>query len=232
MNYSKNTDRLDIHINDQAKTITIRQRWKYLWRYDAPHGIQPWNPGEKEYFHQQAVFLIKSIWESAPRVHLRGDSDFAKSNTGRPFQLRFDIEQVKAGEHWTISANKVANSNRFRSGTDWIGRRIILDIQDTAPVLRYFNRRPVYQFPVVHEFGHAIGNTAIPGVSTHGDEYNTPFTYYSFMNNRDMSAQYADYTSIMHDGSDLRARHFDYLLRELNTMIPGSAFYFNSLTRW
>ena len=47
-----------------------------------------------------------------------------------------------------------------------------------------------------------------------------------------MSAQYADYTSIRHNGSDLRARHFDYLLRELNTMIPGTTFYFNSLTGW
>ena len=139
MNYSKNTDRLDIHINDQAKTITIRQRWKYVWRYDTPNGIKPWTPDEKKYFHKQAVSLIKGIWESAPRVNVRGESNFAKSNAGRGFQFRFDIQKVDAAEHWIISANKVANGSRFRSWTDWRSRKIVLDIEDTAYSVKYYN---------------------------------------------------------------------------------------------
>jgi len=232
MNYSKNTDRLDIYINDQAKTITIRQRWKYVWRYDAQKSIKPWAVDEKQYFHKQAVFLIKSIWETAPRVNIRGDSDFVKSNAGRSFQFRFDIEKVNAGEHWTISANKVPNGSKFRSWTDWRNGKIVLDILDTGSRVIHFNGHTNYQIPVVHEFGHAIGNVPSIYGGSQGDEYTVGSPLDSFIRLQDISPYHTDYSSVMNRGSDLRARHFEYLLRELNTMISSTTFYFNPLARW
>jgi hypothetical protein len=230
MNYSKQTDHFDIYIDDNAKTITIRQRWKYEWRYDSPNGIKPWTDAEKKYFHNQALSLITSIWQSAPGINLKGNSDFVKNNTGKPFKFRFDIERVNSNEHWAVSANKIPNNAVFRSAVNWQTRKIVIDIQDITPSVRYIGAQAIYQIPIVHEFGHTIGN--VPKISTYGDEYSIQFPYHSFRRNPDIVTIMQDYTSGMHYGSDLRARHFDYLLRELNTMIPGTTFYFNPLVRW
>ncbi len=66
------------------------------------------------------------------------------------------------------------------------------------------------QHPVSHEFGHAIGN--VPHEVNHWDEY------------RKESPHYGDLYSIMNMGNELRNRHLDYLVRELNTMIPETTF--------
>jgi hypothetical protein len=65
------------------------------------------------------------------------------------------------------------------------------------------------QVPVAHEFGHAIGNTA---VLSRGDEY------------RPTSPNVADHQSIMHHGHRLRSRHFQTILDEMNQMISGARF--------
>ena len=166
MNYSKQTDRFDIHLD-----ITIRQRWKYGWRYDSPNGIKPWTDAEKRHFHNQVLSLITSIWQSAPGIHLKGHSDFAKSNAGKLFKFRFDIERVNSNEHWAVSANKVSNTRTLQTSVNWSTRKIIIDTNDIAPDLKTNGLASALQFPVAHEFGHTIGNIPLLYPGSHGDEY-------------------------------------------------------------
>lgn len=70
------------------------------------------------------------------------------------------------------------------------------------------------QKPVVHEFGHAAGNTVVLG---RGDEYPAASTHRN------------DYASMMNAGSQLRDRHFRTILDELNSMIPGTTFSIKSI---
>jgi hypothetical protein len=192
----------------------------------------PWTAAEKKYFHQQAVSLITTIWQGVPKISLKGSSAFARRNAGNFFQFRFDIQQVNAGEHWTVSANKIANNRIFKSYVNWSARRIVLDIKDIAPDQKTNGTAQSLQFPVVHEFGHAIGNISMLYLGSHGDEYRIDLAADSYSSSFRDIYNYADYQIIMNIGSYVRERHFDYLLRELNTMIPGTIFYFNSLMRW
>ena len=233
MNYSKPTDRFDIHIDDNAKTITIRQRWKYGWRYDSPNGIKPWTDAEKKYFHNQVLSLITSTWQSAPGINFKGSSDFVKNNVGKLFRFRFDIERVISNEHWAVSANKISSTRALPTYVNWSARKIVIDINDIAPDLKTNGLANALQYPVVHEFGHTIGNVPLLYIGSHGDEYYSKsiLNPYSATISQ-TTANYNDYQSIMNIGSSIRERHFDYLLRELNTIIPGTVFYFNSFMRW
>ena len=92
------------------------------------------------------------------------------------------------------------------SYVNWGLQQIQLDTNDTFP------RKEAYmkgQIPVVHEFGHAVGNTAVLG---RGDEY------------KSTSIHSSDVNSIMNVGNELRKRHFSTILDELNKMIPGTTF--------
>ena len=111
MNYSQKTDRLDPHIDDNVKTITIRHRWKYEGRYDSLNEIEPWKAAEKPDFHKKMLSLITFIWQSTPRIHLKGDSNFFKRNAYNSFKFRFHIQQVDSNEHWTVFTRPVENMN-------------------------------------------------------------------------------------------------------------------------
>jgi len=215
MNYSKKTDHLDIHIDESAKTITIRQRWKYEWRYDSLNGITNWTAAEKQDFHKKVLSLITSIWQGAPRIHLKGDSDFVKRNAYNSFKFRFDIQQVDSNEHWTVLANKISSTARLTSTVNWSTRRIVLDTNDTVPTRKTNGLAIELQIPVAHEFGHTIGNIPYLYQGSHGDEYNSNLTFDLGAGIAQSITNFKDSQSIMNIGSFIRQRHFDYLLREL-----------------
>ncbi len=78
-------------------------------------------------------------------------------------------------------------------------------------------KTPIYgvihhQYPVAHEFGHAVGNSIYASNGMHGDEYKVTSSYYS------------DKISIMNAGMELRDRHLDFILSQLNTIINNTTF--------
>jgi hypothetical protein len=235
MNYSKQTDRLDLHIDDSSKTILIRQRWAYEWKYIA--GATPWTHAEKIFFQQQALMLITAIWESAPKVNVKGSSTFAKQNSKSGFQFRFDIQQslispLLAVPHWAVHVYKIPQNHFSKSKVNWMNRLVILDMSDIIAIPKSVKGLNTFQYPIAHEFGHMIGNVTGIFPGSHGDEYRiSPVNDGLSGNNRNV-AYYADKDSIMNIGFSLRERHYDYLLRELNIIIPNTSFYFNSLALW
>lgn len=96
----------------------------------------------------------------------------------------------------------------------WGIRQINIDTEDLKFSLKkIINSKKYYQFPIAHEFGHTVGNAPIIG---HSDEYNAdPKINGGFK---------SDYSSLMNVGNQLRNRHLDYILKELNTMLPDTTF--------
>lgn len=235
MNYSKQTDRLDIYVDDALKTITIRQRWEYRWK--SVGGASPWTEGERRMFQQQAILLITSVWEGAHKVNVEGSSSFARKNVNQGFQFRFDIQQSPTSPllghpHWVVTITKYPHSNFVRSRVRWPSREVILDITDISAERKLTGSSRTYQFPVAHEFGHMIGNVPDLYPGSHGDEYILNTVQQALFGTRKNLDFYFDIESIMNAGSSLRERHFDYLLRELNTIIPDTKFYFRSVLLW
>jgi hypothetical protein len=207
MNYIRKTDRLDIIIEESRRIILIQQKWKYDW-LNAP-GTTPWTHQHKKDFHHKLDGLIWSGWGSHVTLEATGTSDFVKRNNGMKFKLEFDVKWVLTGGHWQVNVTKIPKGSFDRSHVIWSTRVIKLDTEDV-------NRRKIdegyYQYPVVHEFGHAVGN--FPGIyaGAHGDEY-VP-----------TSPHIADNHSLLNMGSELRDRHMDYVLREINAMVPSTTF--------
>jgi hypothetical protein len=235
MNYTKYTDRLDIHINDASKIITIRQRWDFRWK--IRRGAKPWIEDEKKMFKEQGISLITSIWEDAPKVNVRGNSVFAKQNISTEYKFRFDIQQALSiplisSAHWVVDVYKHPNNKTATSKVHWYTGSVILDINDIGGVQKAPGLTNSFQYPITHEFGHMIGNIPAIYPGSHGDEYKINDVRAVMGGYHKNISTYVDYDSIMNVGSSLRERHFDYLLRELNTMIPGTTFYFNPLALW
>jgi hypothetical protein len=110
---------------------------------------------------------------------------------------------------WTVTVKKIAPGDFAQSSVVWNSRTITLDTNDINARTISASRPTNQQFPAAHEFGHAAGNTAVLG---RGDEY--PAT----------SPHAGDFRSMMNQGSELRNRHFDTIIEELNTMIPNTTF--------
>ncbi|MBC9797868.1 hypothetical protein [Sinomicrobium weinanense] len=210
MDLSKKTDRMDIVIEPQRQTILVQQRWKYDWQTVIP--LSNWTYDEKKEFHHQADKLIWNQWGGHFFIKIEGSSDFAKKAVNREFTVNFDLKWVLSNEHWRVVIRKIPKGGFKQSKTNWTDRKILLDSEDVAST----EKMPgFFQHGVSHEFGHAIGN--VPNEVNHWDEYRTTSSYYR------------DLYSIMNVGSELRERHLDYLVRELNTMIPETTFSINKL---
>ena len=72
--------------------------------------------------------------------------------------------------------------------------------------------------PAAHEFGHAVGNSkhAASGHG-HGDEY------------KDGSDYKEERASMMNWGTELKKRHADHIIWELNKIIPNTRFEVKSV---
>lgn len=207
----KKTDRMDISIMETEKRILIVQKWCYNWKTQP--GISAWTTSQKRNFHDRVDKLIWSNWGGKHKIKVNGTSEFAKKYAKESFTVYFDIKWVLNQPHWNVNVTKIPSKGFVTSNVLWNSREINLDTEDTVFTYKgsYKNKKH-YQYPVLHEFGHATGNTIkLPGM--HGDEYKVS------------SAFFLDKTSIMNIGNELKKRHLDYIVQQLNTMIPNTRFY-------
>lgn len=208
--YSKRTNRMDFLIDESRKTILIKQKWKYSW-LNAP-GTSTWLYLEKKDFHAEVDKLIWNSWGSFFKLKTTGTSTFANNHNLTRWNVDFDIEWVTSNEHWEVEVTKIPSKTFSGSKIIWSSRKIILDTEDTSQVKRNEGGVDYFQTPVVHEFGHAAGNSIVSIPGMHGDEYKVSSSFYH------------DKQSLMNIGSDLRIRHLDYILTQLNSMIPNTSF--------
>ncbi len=210
--YSKSTDRMDIHIEESRGTILIKQKWKYFWLNYI--GTSPWTYAEKRKFHNEVDNIIWNSWGQYFYLKVRGTSDFAKRNVNKRWDVNFDIEWVTHTEHWKVNVTKYPDNypGNPTSSVLWNSKTITLDTKDTSWRKRVRTGGTFYQYPVSHEFGHAAGNSIYASSGMHGDEYKSNSMYFN------------DKKSLMNIGNQLRDRHLDYIISELNTMISNAIF--------
>lgn len=200
---TKRTVWCDIDIDTTLGQIFLQERWQYEWL--APPPMSPWTYKEQYAFHHGADRSIWGIWSNRTRLDVQGRSEFARRFAHQGVTIHLDIEWVLRNPHWNVKVTKIAKGRQLTSSTDWIAHTLELDSED----LRL--RADIDQIPVTHEFGHAVGNSKFSHAA-HGDEYAAGSAY-----------QY-DSQSIMHSGSQLRKRHFDTIIEQLDTMIPSTKF--------
>lgn len=205
-----------VDINTTTGQILVRQKWMYQWI--AGPKLPPWTYKEQHDYHRRVDLAVWAVWSNRARLAVSGTSDFAKrfAKTGAPVNM--DAQWVKSGQHWTVFVTKVPDGVFYPSQVFWNSKRIQLGSRDYAPVTRVIDGKTRKQRTGPHEFGHAFGNT---GVLKRGDEYPKP--------NAKPSPHVADDQSIMHVGEQLRVRHFQTLIEELNQMIPDTKFKVASL---
>ncbi len=199
----------DIDIDTTTGKIFLQQRWNYNWILGA--GMPPWTAAEKTNFHNRADQYIWAAWSNRAILGVSGSSQFSKSYSATGVPINLDIRRVTAKEHWNVNAKKIAAGAYERSNVLWHARIINLDTNDFQIRNNCLGLPRVcyQQKPVAHEFGHTVGNTA---VLRRGDEYGAGHVYVN------------DHGSMMNVGSQLRDRHFQTILDELNKMIPDTVF--------
>jgi hypothetical protein len=200
---------IDIVVHESR--VFFKQRWKYDWLVRVP--MADWTYEEKRSFHTTVDKQIWASWSNRVTLSVSGTSDFARRFSRTLLPINLDVRWVLRDEHWNVSVWKVPNNAPDRAEVFWNTRRINLYSIDLAPTGACTSATPAVcsnNFRTVpHEFGHAVGNTA---VLNRGDEYNAG------------SPHLADTNSIMNIGRQLRVRHFTTLLEEMNKMIPNTTF--------
>lgn len=204
----------DIDINTESGHVFLQQKWKYMWLIKP--GVAIWSEKEKTDFHNRADSYIWAAWSNRATLGVSGTSDFAKRYATKGVSIALDIRRVASDEHWNVNVKKILPPDFERSNILWDSRTIYLDTNDFQTRNNCLGTPKICysQTPVAHEFGHAAGNASALG---RGDEYNSTNPHYS------------DNGSIMNVGSQLRARHFQTILDELNTMIVGASFSVKSI---
>lgn len=209
----------DIDLDTQKGVVFVQLRWQYLWRVQPP--LLPWTLQEKRKFHNSADRAIWHSWSNRVALNVSGSSQFARAFTNRSIGINLDVRWVTANPHWTVTVTKIPAGTIAISSVQWSARTITLDSNDVQSVTRCrqaagppapgggFPVACFRQIPVAHEFGHAAGNTA---VLSRGDEYGAGHTLH------------ADATSMMNIGGEIRNRHFNTILDELNQMISDTTF--------
>ncbi|MGB1312306.1 hypothetical protein [Bizionia paragorgiae] len=212
--YAVKTERMDITVDLGSSVVFIQQKWKYNWKTSPK--VTAWSYVEKKEFHNKADKLLWSGWSNRYTLKVSGSSNIAKKYNRKELQVNFDIKWVLNSEHWTVQVKKIETGKFNTSSVNWTSRLINLDTEDLKVVTRTKNKKAYKQYPISHEFGHAIGNTShIKGM--HSDEYKTTSSF-----NIDLQSR-------MNIGDTLRRRHIDYIITELNKMIPNTVFSIHQL---
>ncbi len=198
-----------IDLNTDTGQIFVQERWLYHWRTRPP--LLPWTVHEQRDFHNRADRAIWAVWSNRARLEARGNTALARRLAASGCRVNFDIRRVRRDPHWTVTVTKIPAGEFATSSVLWNARTIRLDSNDTRTKRRCRDVPRVChsQIPVAHEFGHAAGNTSVLG---RGDEY------------RAGHGQRRDRASIMNIGTQLRDRHLQTLIDELNLMSPGTTF--------
>lgn len=204
----------DIDIDTITGQVFLQQKWNYKWILGPVMSV--WTATEKTNFHNRADKYIWAAWSKRATLGVSGTSSFSRTHSSKGVPINLDIRRVTSGEHWNVNVKKIAASAFERSNVVWSRRIINLDTNDFKTRINCLGVPRVChkQKPVAHEFGHAAGNTAVLG---RGDEYKTGHAHVN------------DHASIMNAGSQLRSRHFQTILDELNKMIPGTTFSVKSI---
>ncbi len=214
LDFKKKTKRMDFEVLGSKKTIWVRQYWNYV--YSTKNGASDWTSKEKKKFHKAIEKVIRKAWSGKFILEVSGDSDFAKYFEDKTFKVKFDVDPKSAGAHWKVNAVKVPKGCFNGSVVNWSKQEMTLDTEDMNEVDKG-GGPGVKQSGAAHEFGHAVGNSKHKGASGHGDEY------------KKTSAYKAHKKSIMHSGMKVKKRHADYLVSELNKIIPDTRFKVKSV---
>lgn len=199
-----------VSLNTETGHIFVQEEWRYTWLVGA--GARAWTLAERRSFHHAADAHVWARW--ANRLHLRtaGASPFCRRFPDLP--VEFDIRWVTRGGHWSVNVTKIARGVASpRSFVDFDARRIELDSLDVAPHPvgndAHATRQRFYTVP--HEFGHTMPD-ARGSATPVDDEYNAG------------SAHLGDTDSIMNIGREVRGRHAQAVIGELNAMLPDCTF--------
>ncbi len=208
-NITKRTSHFDIDINTRSNSILIIQRWKYSWNNN---GFPDWSYEEKKKMHEAFEKEMARVWNNRTNLKPTGRSTFAKKHGNSSFRVSFDIQWFTSTGHWTVEVKKVSTKDYSnRPNVSWHEKKITLYTVDIKSLHKVGAPKGVNQVNIPHEFGHSLGNSSgIPKM--HADEYNTGSSFYN------------DKNSLMNVGMELRARHFDFIIKEINTMIPDTEF--------
>jgi hypothetical protein len=207
---TKDTKWCTLDLDTTEGKIVLLERWQYVWLVGS-RSTKRWTLAEKQQFHQRVDKEIWAAWSNRAFLKVDGTSEFAKRFGGRMVPVFTDVRWVLKDAHWTVSVKKIDKGTIAKSTTNYWDRTMALDSSDVAPRTRLFGpaKEAIVQIPVAHEFGHTIGNV---DSFARGDEYQST------------SEHVGDRQSIMHHGVQLRMRHFDQLLMELNGLIEGTTF--------
>lgn len=204
---ARETDRMTIDIDTDRNLVWVRQRWLYSW-ITAPK-LAPWTVAERRAYHRRFEAAVLRGWNNRATLRVSGVSPFARSMARAILSVRLDIQWVLKGPHWMVTVKKIPAEQFDVSKVNWGQRRIWLDTNDLSWRRFGAGNTATRQLPVQHEFGHAFGNVPERG---HGDEYKNSSPYKD------------DNASIVNVGDQLRARHFDHLMSELDRMVPDTRF--------
>jgi hypothetical protein len=184
--------------------VFVQERWKYEFSNDP--GTSAWTLAEKRRFHRAVDLQIWAAWSNKIKLATAGSARFARDNPKVP--VNFDVRWVTRDEHWTVSVRKLpagSTPTTFISNVDRPVMRVNLDSADLDAYDVSNSEGARRRFRAVpHEFGHTF-----PAVN---DEYVAT------------SPHRGDADSIMNIGREVRARHLQPLLTELNQMIPNCTF--------
>ncbi|MEM6618815.1 MAG: LysM peptidoglycan-binding domain-containing protein [Pseudomonadota bacterium] len=206
--FKKEMPRMTINVMGKKKLIFVQQRWQYNWLTGGK--VSKWTANEKKNYHNNIDKAIWAKWSGKYVLSVSGDSDFARAFATTEFDVSFDIKRVSSGGHWNVNVTKIPKGDWKGSKVNWTTQTITLDSEDHVAVVKDA-ATGTKQKGAVHEFGHAIGNTSHIE-HMHADEY------------KDASAYKADIKSMMNCGMELRKRHADHLISELNKMIPKTTW--------
>lgn len=218
----KSTPYFDIQIIESNFEIIVTQRWRIINNPRIPLA-------KIEHFKRMAKGIINALWNYKFWVRVKGTSRFAIKNKRTVFNIRFQLEWVYRGEHWRVDLSPTSR----QSSVNWYNRRIELDLEDTQLQEKIGSDGKILQYPIAHEFGHTIGNIRgfvslayIPSKPyqlfhrvRHDDEYKIGGVSPRIKYENRLRRQYVlDKNSIMNIGNQIRDRHIDFILLELNSM--------------
>lgn len=214
--FTKNMPRMSIDISGPKKLIFVQQKWEYTYVKQA--GTSNWTSKEKMDFHNNVDKAIWKHWSGKFTISVSGRSDFAKVYKDTDFKVNFDIKYVKSGGHWKVEVTKIPTGSKKTSSVNWGNQTIKLDTEDLVLRERTRDGKKYKQLPAAHEFGHAAGNATGNANVDHADEYKVTSTYKD------------EKKSMLHIGMQLKKRHADHLVAELNKMVKDTTFTVKSVS--
>ena len=205
--------------------VLVRQDWRYHWT--NAHDVPAWTSHERSAYHRAIDKLVWRYWSFRTFVEVRSSSPHSgplAHFSGKGLTMSFDVRRVHVGGQWSVYVKKISPDFRPRPRAKvWFQeRRIQMYSEDVKHVhaFRFMGdpaRTSEPNFYVApHEFGHALGYGYSRGDGEEREPEN-PF--------------FADTTSIMNMGQEVRPRHVRLIVETLRRMAPGVEFVATGVMR-